>query len=60
MALRRHVHLFVLLVAIENDVLVDPALVGSIKFGGTRTLHQWNSGGMEKVKVNVDLYSASS
>jgi len=23
-----------------------PALVGSIKFDGTRTSHQWNSGGM--------------
>ena len=35
----------VLLVAIiGNGVLVDPALVGSIKFGGTRTPHQWNSG----------------
>jgi len=36
----------VLLVAIVNDVLVDPALVGSIKFGVTQTPHQWNSGGM--------------
>ena len=26
--------------------MVDPTLVGSIKFGGTRTPHQWNSGGM--------------
>jgi len=32
----------VLLVASGND----PALVGSIKFGATRTPHQWNSGGM--------------
>ena len=30
----------VLLVASGNDVLVDPALVGSIKYGGTRTPHQ--------------------
>ena len=36
----------VLLVAIRNDVLVDPTLVGSIQFGGTRKHHQWNSGGM--------------
>jgi len=36
----------VLLVTIGNDVLVDPALVGSIKFDRTRTLHQWNYEGM--------------
>jgi len=35
-----------LLVAIGNDVLIDPVFVGSIKFGGTETPHQWNSGGM--------------
>jgi len=35
----------VILVAIGN-VLVDPALVGSTKFSGTQTPHQWNSGDM--------------
>jgi len=32
----------VVLVAIGNDVLVDPVPVGSIKFVGTRTPHQWS------------------
>ena len=38
---------------IGNDVLVDSELVGSIKFGGTRTPHQWNSGGVPNDVVMV-------
>jgi len=54
MMLRRHVDLPVGRPGhAGNEVLVDLALIGSIKFGVTRTPHQWNSVGVPYDMVMV-------